>query len=157
MNDAKKLKSVKISRAEYLSEEDRKKHNLPDEGMIAMETWEVKTLAEQVLDKLAKELAEEYGAYKSWKEMTEGNYWACAEPVVERVVVLALSAKQAEVLKEIDEIDEFSEQLVDNKDLFLEKKLNLADVDLFFDSIEDLNMMIKDLKKRLLAKSEAKK
>ena len=61
------------------------------------------TLAEQVLDKLAKELAEEYGTYKNWKEMTKGNYWACAEPVVERAVVLALLAKQAEVDKNINE------------------------------------------------------
>ena len=37
----KKLKNVRLSRAEYLDKETRKKHNLPDEGLIAMETWEV--------------------------------------------------------------------------------------------------------------------
>ena len=61
-------------------------------------------------------------------------------------------ASESVDLKDIKELKDFSEQLVENKDLYLEKKLNPADVELFFDSIEDLNNMIKDL-----AEKEAKK
>ncbi len=140
MGEDKKLKSVKISRAEYLSEEDRKKHNLPDEGMIAMETWEVKTLAEQVLEELVK--------VNGWSQITWERYakivfnpdfpvsdierLSVGKKTVERAVVLALSAKQAEVLKIIKDLN--NEKLTQND-----------------------YVVLMELEKRLLAKSEAKK
>lgn len=38
MGEKGKLTSVRLSRAEYLSAEDRLKYNLPKEGMIVIET-----------------------------------------------------------------------------------------------------------------------
>lgn len=34
-----KLISTELTRAEFLTEETRKKHNLPKEGLVIMETW----------------------------------------------------------------------------------------------------------------------
>lgn len=36
----KKLKNTRLARAENMSPELRKKHNLPDKGMVVVETWE---------------------------------------------------------------------------------------------------------------------
>ncbi len=35
-----KLKSLKLVRAENLSVETRKKYNLPDNGLVALEVWQ---------------------------------------------------------------------------------------------------------------------
>ncbi len=53
----------------------------------------------------------------------------------------------------LGEVKEDFENIVDNKDLYLEKMLNPVDVELFFDSIENLNIVIRDL--LLAAKKQA--
>ena len=140
----KKLKNVKISRAEYLSKEDREKHNLPDEGMIAMETWEVKTpeemtssLKAEVLEKVAKKMG-----LADWEHYK--NYGHPPRPLddwqeIEFAVTTALSAKQAEVEGELDDlITLFKCKRIDN----IEYRTDWIITDL------------ENLKKRLLASSQ---
>ena len=176
MSDNKKLKSVRLGRAEDLSEEVRKKHNLPDEGMIAMETWEVKTLAERVLKKVAKEFKiEKDEAKRTWKEVPK-NYCFSKERV-ERIVDLALQLSQepsreadtkAIALEQSLMLAKARKQVIievlgiinehKNREIkiptYWSRAINqtafIAGVDYEFEEFKD------DLKKRLLAKPEVK-
>ncbi len=114
------------------------------------------TLAEQVLDKLAKEYFISVNPdvfYKTWKQMKEDfTIRAISLPEVERVVKSALLAKQAEVFKEINsDIKVFEDQLRNpNPNLSLP-----ASSWAYRQGSEDA---LKSLKKRLSSKKkEAKK
>lgn len=101
-----------------------------------------KEMSEKVLKGFYEKSADIEKQDSGWLEVT----------IHEQDFVPVRLASESVDLKDIKELKDFSEQLVENKDLYLEKKLNPADVELFFDSIEDLNNMIKDL-----AEKEAKK
>ena len=89
---------------------------------------------------------------KVWREFCEDC--GCPLEICCKPKVPVRLASESVDLKDIKELKDFSEQLVENKDLYLEKKLNPADVELFFDSIEDLNNMIKDLVEKEAKKNE---
>jgi len=75
--------------------------------------------------------------YKSrWKNLSE---------LGERAVLLALE----EARKEIEELKEWIVEIAENKDAFLDGKLNSEDTENFFDKIENLKEEIVLVEKRL--------
>ena len=98
------------------------------------------TLSEQVLDKLAKEIGRE--GEKDWWDFKEFNRVEVDYKDIEHAVVLALQLSQAEVMKTIDE---------------LESECDYEESKIFKDENFVIRCVLKEVRKRLLAKSEAKK
>ena len=81
------------------------------------------------------------GFYAKDERLSKGKgYWAMF-PKKKQVPVVSLQ----ELKKKLDYLKDFAQQISENKDLFLEKALNPADVDGLWESIDQLPELINDL------------
>jgi len=69
--------------------------------------------------------------------------------LVDCISIVEHKAFKAKVRKAVDEIKEWVEMVAENKDLYLKKKLNPADMESFFVSINSLKDLVFDKEKEL--------
>lgn len=111
---------------------------------------------QKVLDEVARN--EEKQGITNWKDLRDefivryGKNGKDLSDEIEKVVKTSrqeILVEHLRMVRIVKGISEHSNQLVENKDLFLENKLNPEDREGFFESIESLNEMIISLEKTL--------
>jgi len=107
-------------------------------------------------DALPKEQC--WGVFQEDRKSTGGYSWAFDIEWFPCIPVSEHEAYKKKVKKKINWLQDLTVELVENKDDYLDKSLNWADAEAFFEKMDELVDEIKDIKKELgLSSKEEKK